>query len=366
MVTIDNIQIFIMTHNRAALLGESIESILNQTAGVKELTVLDNESTDGTEEVALSFLDKGVKYQKTCGFLGNFYKAKEIVNKEYVMLFHDDDILHPEYLEKAIAVLNKEKNLAAVYSRYTEFQGGNSPKTFENLKTCIRTGRGMYKDDVYEGGGYYVFENQKAFAFYMFFCERIAYCSAVYRSDLFKKIDLEYEKFSKFNDWPFMAKFGKFGKIAVLCDRNALYIRRHDLQDTWTYANTPSFEQILNWDKFFIDIIFKRDDTFLRKLYSRRATHFYVGKYQGFVSPAKKEKFSEDDLRKLAKQEGIPERDDNLISQQTYDAYLRFFSEKRLRPLSGASLSFIHIIKRCLKVIYCYLKFDMRNCNVKR
>ena len=50
MVTIDVIQIFIMTHNRANLLGDSIRSIFNQTAGVKSITVLDNESTDDTEK----------------------------------------------------------------------------------------------------------------------------------------------------------------------------------------------------------------------------------------------------------------------------------------------------------------------------
>ena len=50
-ITIDDIQIFIMTHNRATLISESIESLFNQTAGVKEITVLDTESSDNTAAV---------------------------------------------------------------------------------------------------------------------------------------------------------------------------------------------------------------------------------------------------------------------------------------------------------------------------
>ena len=77
MYTVNDIQIFITTHNRANYLKESIESLLNQTAGIKELIVLDNESNDNTEEVVKKYSNKGVKYIKTYGFLGNYKKAKE-------------------------------------------------------------------------------------------------------------------------------------------------------------------------------------------------------------------------------------------------------------------------------------------------
>lgn len=49
--TIDDIEIFILTHNRANFLQESIKSILNQTAGVKRICILDNESVDNTKDI---------------------------------------------------------------------------------------------------------------------------------------------------------------------------------------------------------------------------------------------------------------------------------------------------------------------------
>ena len=46
MYTVNDIQFFIQTHNRENLLPESINSLLCQSAGIKEITVLDNESTE--------------------------------------------------------------------------------------------------------------------------------------------------------------------------------------------------------------------------------------------------------------------------------------------------------------------------------
>ena len=98
MYTIDDIQIFVTSHNRASLLKETLQSILAQTVPIKNITVLDNESTDNTAEIVLQLKDRGVHYVHTTGFLGNFKKAQELVSRPYCMLFHDDDLLHPAYL----------------------------------------------------------------------------------------------------------------------------------------------------------------------------------------------------------------------------------------------------------------------------
>lgn len=348
MITIDDIQIFLMTHNRANLIGESILSLLSQTTKVKEITVLDNESTDNTESVVLSFSDRGVNYKKTYGFLGNFNKAKEIVKKKYVMLFHDDDILHPDYLENVLKILNKEKQISAVFSRYTEFWNSNSPKSFLPIETTIK-GK----------GGYFLFKNSKEFAIFMFFKELIAYATAVYKTDFFKQIPIEYEKFSKFNDWPFMVKFGEYGKIALLADQSAFYIRRHSGQDTWTSTNTPTFEQILNWDKFFFDIFFAHKDNFLRKIYSRKATYFYTGKYDAFTSQEQKLSLSKTEFRIMAKKLGLFEKDENLVSKEVYDSWLLFFSEKRHKPLAGKKVAFHYLAKLYIGFLKRYIKYQI-------
>ena len=80
------------------------------------------------------------------------------------------------------------------------------------MKSLITTRYTEFFDDDFPGmpesivPDYYYFEKQKDFASHMYFLERIAYATALYRTVDFKKTAIEYEKFNKFNDWPFLVK----------------------------------------------------------------------------------------------------------------------------------------------------------------
>ncbi len=283
MFTISDIQIFIMTHNRSDFLKDSIKSLLNQTVNLKEIIVLDNESTDDTEQVVKEFSENGVKYIKTYGFLGNFNKAKEIVNKDYVMLFHDDDILHSKYLEMALKILNKYNNISLLTTRYTEFYESNL-----NISEKI-------------SDKYYFFETQQDFAYYMYFLEHIAYATAIYRTKDFVTVPIEYNKYSKFNDWPFMVKMANLGNVVLLYDEKIFYVRRHLQQDTWTNSNMPSLEQIVNWDRCFYDTMkFKNTFSIKKLMFEIRCQYFMTGKYNNFLSKEYKQKFPLENLWEIS------------------------------------------------------------------
>ena len=55
------LDVFIVTYNRAQYLKHSIQSVLAQTYSNFELTILDNCSTDNTQEVCGSFSDPRLK-----------------------------------------------------------------------------------------------------------------------------------------------------------------------------------------------------------------------------------------------------------------------------------------------------------------
>ncbi|WP_455497340.1 glycosyltransferase family 2 protein [Coprobacter sp.] len=286
---IDDIDIYVMTHNRAGYVKQSIDSLLNQSAGIRKITVLDNESTDETKSVVESFSSRGIKYIKTEGFLGNFRKAQELASRKYVMLFHDDDILHPKYLEMALQVLNEKENISLITTRYTEFFDDNLPPIPDEVSS-----------------DYYFFKKQKDFATHMYFLERIAYATALYRTSDFRKTPIEYEKFNKFNDWPFMVKISRYGNTVLFNDPSLFYIRRHKGQDTWTSTNTPSLQQIINWDKFFYNKVgawnlFSK----VHYVFACWFTHFLFGKYDAFLSPQDKESCSKVELLRMAKKSGI-------------------------------------------------------------
>ena len=267
MVSIDDIDIFIMTHNRQDYIVDSIKSVLNSTVYINKITILDNESSDDTENIIKLLGDSRIHYIKTFGFLGNFYTARKIVEKKYVMLFHDDDILHPEYLEYVLVMLNTYENVSLVTSRYTEFFD-NVPKFNKNIS--------------YD---HYLFNTMEEWSRHMYYIENIAYATAVYRSQDFLSEDLEYEKFNKFNDWPFMAKMSRHGNVVLLDDCNLFFVRRHAGQDTWTFTNAPTIRQIVNWDKFYFNALSCEKDEYLKKniIFAKKSRYFSYGKFNAFL-----------------------------------------------------------------------------------
>ena len=288
MHTINDIEIFITTHNRARLIGQSLESLLAQTAAPAHITVLDNESTDNTKEIVLNFKERGVSYIRTEGFLGNYLYAKKHSSKPFTMLFHDDDILHPGYLALALKALNKYKNVSLVTCRYTEFFDTDTPVNMPEINEK-----------------HYVFETQKDWAAHMYFLENIAYAPAIWRTETFKKINAEYEEFNKFNDWPLLIKAARHGTAVLLDDRRLFYVRRHKGQDTWTNTNIPSLRQIVNWDKFFYNII--KPAGFIEKQIFGYKNYIYMhGKYNAFIPPEQKAKTSAAQLEGEAAAAGLP------------------------------------------------------------
>jgi glycosyltransferase involved in cell wall biosynthesis len=95
--------IVIPTYNRAHLLPATIESILAQTYSDFEIIIVDDGSTDDTEQVVQRFLsDKVYYYKKPNGERGaarNFgtFKSKG----DYINWFDSDDIMFPDHLQVA-------------------------------------------------------------------------------------------------------------------------------------------------------------------------------------------------------------------------------------------------------------------------
>ncbi|PVW16456.1 glycosyltransferase family 2 protein [Marixanthomonas spongiae] len=100
------ISIIIPTHNRAHLIGETIESIQNQTYKNWECIIIDDGSTDHTESLIAEYCaaDSRIQYYKKPN---NFPKGPSAARNYgfkkskggYINWFDSDDIMHPEKLE---------------------------------------------------------------------------------------------------------------------------------------------------------------------------------------------------------------------------------------------------------------------------
>ena len=104
--------IVIPTYNRANFIGNTIESLINQTFTDFEIIVVDDGSTDNTGEVVKAIADPRVFYYKKenaeRGAARN-YGAQKAQGK-YINFFDSDDLAYPNHLAEAKKLIDKHNN----------------------------------------------------------------------------------------------------------------------------------------------------------------------------------------------------------------------------------------------------------------
>lgn len=95
----------VVTYNRLSMLKDCLQSIKNQTYSNFDIIVVNNGSTDGTEEYLAAQKDLVVINQENCGGAGGFFSGmKYMINNNYDALWMMDDDGLPDkvQLEKLI------------------------------------------------------------------------------------------------------------------------------------------------------------------------------------------------------------------------------------------------------------------------
>ena len=85
----DKVSICLLTYNRAGLISQTIETILNQSLSDFELIINDNCSSDETESICREFAkqDNRIRYyrnQTNLGLTGNYQAAFDRSSEKYV------------------------------------------------------------------------------------------------------------------------------------------------------------------------------------------------------------------------------------------------------------------------------------------
>jgi len=113
------VSICIPTYNRAWMVGRAIGSALGQTYRNIEVIVVDNASTDATDEVVAAFSDKRLKYVKNdrnLGLFGNFNRCIELAQGEFIHILHSDDYIDPEFTQTSIRFFLNHPNVALTFT----------------------------------------------------------------------------------------------------------------------------------------------------------------------------------------------------------------------------------------------------------
>jgi len=112
------VSVVIPTHNRRDLIGETIRSVLNQTFEDFEVLVVDNGSTDDTEQVVRNFRDPRIRYiyqENTGGPAGPRNTGIRQSRGKYIAFLDSDDVWMPNKLEREIALLESNRGIDVVY-----------------------------------------------------------------------------------------------------------------------------------------------------------------------------------------------------------------------------------------------------------
>ncbi len=90
------ITIVLPTYNRPYYLKKTIQTILNQDYPYFELLILDDASTDNTQEVVEAIQDKRISYvrnKKNLGYGQNLRNGFKFAKGKYIFLISDDDLI---------------------------------------------------------------------------------------------------------------------------------------------------------------------------------------------------------------------------------------------------------------------------------
>src|SRR5438132_11921709 len=115
---VKNISVLMPAYNCGKYIAQSINSILNQTYKDFEFIIIDDGSTDNTEEIVLSFKDPRIIYRKTVnkGTSAALNLGLSLALNEWVARIDADDLNVPSRLEKQVKFLNENPGYDIVSS----------------------------------------------------------------------------------------------------------------------------------------------------------------------------------------------------------------------------------------------------------
>lgn len=122
---IKNISVVMPTFNCGKFISSAINSILKQSFKEFEFIILDDGSTDNTEDIVNSFNDSRIRYFRLehKGFIDSANFGISQASSEWIARMDADDIAVPERFEKQIDYLNKNPKHSFTSCWYVVFKG---------------------------------------------------------------------------------------------------------------------------------------------------------------------------------------------------------------------------------------------------
>lgn len=260
------LSIAIPTYNRLAYLKECIKSILNQKFQDFSIFVFDNASDEPVEEELKKFNDERIRFignDKNIGPAGNITRIFNYpFNSEYLVIFHDDNLMHSRMLELQTSFLNTNKDIVFVVSKLNRVSDKNT-HTFKS-----------FSDSTIK---YIVYRNNYEFTKAILSWLEYAFDSAMYKVEFIRGGRMKFDKFSDFADIAFLMEISQKGPCAII-NASLVNYRMHSGQD-WRVPK-KNYEEgainILSFCRENLPTVLNKED---EKLFRRYSLNFLIRSY---------------------------------------------------------------------------------------
>ncbi|AKB63323.1 glycosyltransferase family 2 protein [Methanosarcina mazei] len=130
-----SVSVVILSYNSKEDLKECIPSLISQTYQDFEIIVVDNASTDGSEEFIKANYPgiKTVQTGKNLGYAAGNNAGFEVAEGEYIVVVNPDTVADPEWLAKLIEPLENDPTITATTSKVLIYYQK------DKINTCANT-----------------------------------------------------------------------------------------------------------------------------------------------------------------------------------------------------------------------------------
>lgn len=259
----------ITTYDRPDYLREALDSIAAQTFRDYRVVVLDNASKANYSDVRFNAAPlEYVRRPKNLGASGNIIAAlAERRDSEFLMVFHDDDLMHPRTLEWSVAALDAAPEATFSATEYIDFADGEDPPTAawaDLVEPVSERLRG---------------QSDLVLSFMRY--RPIAFSSVVYRTSALRTVEPHFDRYDMYWDRPYLLDLAA-DAVSVLLPAPLVMYRGHGGQDSKSDVLTPKTVMAL-MERFREALPAPRSDAD-SKLFMEYSTHFILGAY-GRMAP---------------------------------------------------------------------------------
>lgn len=280
------VEVLVLTYNRASLISATLESLLAQTQPASRICVLDNGSTDSTAKVVRSFASRGVELicrssndPRAC-----WSDLQTMAHGPWTMLFHDDDLLHPDYLRDAGSALARvPQATVAVSSMRVHTEPERAPWGKISSDQCVTLSGRQLATRLY--GGF-----------------PMPFCSAIYRTDVLRHGNFGFDSYGKIWDRPFVIDAALKGYAVVMLSPYIKY-RIHAKQDSTDQATGPFLPEVLALQHYYRKLLGEKLSDPAGRIFLRRNYKNLLGEYLRLNRNSRKPMSHEDFFQEAIKAE---------------------------------------------------------------